>query len=300
MWNKKRILFIAGLFILALISIWIPAPSKKEIFQHRMDSKINNFHGDAGVYIVDLYNGNGYTHKEKEIFPSASCIKLPVLVELYLQSHEGKIDLDKKVILGKDRIAKGSGILPQLDADNPMSIRDLAKLMIITSDCSAYNYLLDLVGIENVNIRMKSLGLKNTKVLGKVDYLKGPETLSNNTTWGIGYTTAEDMGLLLGRIAKREIGDEKISAEMEDILYGCMNNTRIPRYIDDRVAHKTGTLLRTYNDVGFIRHNQHTMIICVLTKNVRLDELITVDSESELFIASLSRIAYKYLSCVGG
>ena len=169
MWNKKSNLFIIGLFILSLISIWIPAPSKKEIFQHRMDSKINNFHGDAGVYIVDMKNGNGYTHKEKEIFPSASCIKLPVLVELYLQSYEGKINLDKKVILGKDRIAKGSGILPQLDADNPMSIRDLAKLMIITSDCSAYNYLLDLVGIENVNIRMKSLGLKNTKVLGKVD-----------------------------------------------------------------------------------------------------------------------------------
>ncbi len=89
MGNKKYYSFITGLFILTLISIWLPSPSKKEIFKHRMELKISNFHGDAGVYIKDLYNGNGYVHEEKEVFPSASCIKLPVLAELYLQSSEG-------------------------------------------------------------------------------------------------------------------------------------------------------------------------------------------------------------------
>jgi len=297
LWYKNKAGWAIGLLLLAVVSIWIPAPSNNEIYRHRMDTKISNFHGDAGVYVVDLYNKNGYTHKEREIFPAASCIKLPVVIELYLQSQEGKIDLDKKVILGKDKIADGSGILSKMDPDNPISIRDLAKLMIITSDCSAYDYLLDLVGMDNVNQRMKTLGLRNTRVLGKVAYLANPTAISNNTTWGIGYTTPEDMGILLSKIAKREIGDDKSSAEIENMLCDGFNNSRIPRYIDNnRVAHKTGSLLHSFNDVGLVRKYQHTIIICILTKNVKIDQRLTIDCEPELFIASLAGISYRYLS----
>ncbi len=125
-------------------------------------------HGSRGVMgfcAVDLTDGTRFVLNEDMVFPQASAIKIAILMEVYKQAEQGKFKLtDLREIQKKDK-AGGSGILNDL-SDNGvrLSIRDICVLMIVLSDNSATNILIDLVGRENINQTLETLGLKETRV----------------------------------------------------------------------------------------------------------------------------------------
>ena len=96
--------------------------------------------------------------------PTASLIKLPVLIEAYLQADEGKFKLTDKIELKESDKVPGSGILTYHFSEGAsLPIRDVLRLMIAFSDNTATNLVLDKVGIANVNKRMADWGLKETR-----------------------------------------------------------------------------------------------------------------------------------------
>ena len=112
-----------------------------------------------GYVVVDLTSNERVAARlADQPFPTASTIKLAILYELLKQGEEGKLSLDKPALLERSQVVGGSGVLQHLSG--PMlSLGDHAALMIILSDNTATNVVIDAVGMANVKARMKALGL---------------------------------------------------------------------------------------------------------------------------------------------
>lgn len=121
--------------------------------------------GALGLAVLDLTSGERFAVNENLVFPQASAIKIAILMEVYKQAHEGKFKLtDTRRIEKKDKTG-GTGVLNELgDGSVQLSIYDLCVLMILVSDNTATNLLIDLVGMDKVNQTLVSLGLKQTRV----------------------------------------------------------------------------------------------------------------------------------------
>jgi hypothetical protein len=121
--------------------------------------------GVIGLFVLDPASGDTFAVNEHVPFPQASAIKIPVLMEVYKQAGEGKFKLSDENCITREEKAVGGGILSHLgDGTVRMSIHDLCVLMIMVSDNTATNILIDLVGIENVNRTLESLGLRHTRL----------------------------------------------------------------------------------------------------------------------------------------
>lgn len=121
--------------------------------------------GVLGFSVVDLMSGARFGLNDNQIFPQASAIKIPVLMEVYKQAGEGKFKFSDARRISKRDMTPGSGILCELgDATVELNLHDLCVLMIVLSDNTATNLLIDLVSIASVNRTMESLGLKHTRL----------------------------------------------------------------------------------------------------------------------------------------
>lgn len=121
--------------------------------------------GVMGVTVLDLSTGDRFAVNESLVFPQGSSIKIPILIELYRQADEGELQLDQRLPVGESDQTGGSGILRRLgDGTSELSLRDLAVLMIVLSDNTATNILIEQVSMENVNRTMQELGLPETRL----------------------------------------------------------------------------------------------------------------------------------------
>lgn len=125
----------------------------------RIDDIGRNLDGVVGYAIVDLTSGEQVAARlAHEQFPTASAIKVPILYELLKRADEGSLTLDAAKPLERSQVVGGSGVLQHLTTPS-LSLRDFAALMIILSDNTATNVVIDAVGMGNVTARMKAMGL---------------------------------------------------------------------------------------------------------------------------------------------
>jgi beta-lactamase class A len=136
------------------------ADALRQQFASRLETIAASADGVVGYVVVDLTSGERFTRLEREPFPTASTIKLAVLYELLKQADEGKVSLDQAAPLDRTRAVPG-GLLYELTRPS-LSPRDLAVAMILQSDNTATNVLIDRAGMAAVNARMQTLGLTGT------------------------------------------------------------------------------------------------------------------------------------------
>jgi beta-lactamase class A len=158
---------------------------RKTLYLQRIGStierKVDEFEGIAGVAVLDLITGNRLEVKEGAQFPTASTIKVHLLVALVKLHLDGSIDLDERVEV-TDRLA-GSPVLGCLDDSMELSWRDLANLMIIVSDNTATNMIIDLVGFGRMAAFLESWGLNDTVLQRKMkDFEAAGRGLDNLST----------------------------------------------------------------------------------------------------------------------
>jgi len=155
----------------------------REKTEARLREIVANARGAMGLVAVDLVSGERLAINEHLTFPQGSAIKIPILMEVYKQAHEGRFRLTDRRRIEKVHMVGGSGILKEFgDGTSELSIYDLCVLMIVLSDNTATNVLIDLVGMENVNRTMASLGLTRTrlqrKMIDPAASARGDENLS--------------------------------------------------------------------------------------------------------------------------
>jgi beta-lactamase class A len=134
-----------------------PSPTAAELkskLEHRVQGIAAHVDGVVGYEILDLTSGERFGHLEHELFPTASTIKLAIVYELFKQADEGGIKLEDRVTLDRAKAVGGSGVLHELGTPT-LSIRDYVTLMVMLSDNTATNVLIDLVGMDNVTTRMQ-------------------------------------------------------------------------------------------------------------------------------------------------
>ncbi len=161
-----------GMAVAALSLATWPAPAKQAngtaAIDHRIQAAIQGFPGSVSLYARNLDTGVSYGLRADAPVPTASTIKLPIMVELFAEAKEGKLDWNQKLELTDQDKVSGSGVLTELSGGDALPIRDLMHLMIVVSDNTATNLILDRIGGNAVNLRMAQLGLKQTAVMRKI------------------------------------------------------------------------------------------------------------------------------------
>ncbi len=242
--------------------------------------------GILGAAVKDLKTGRTFFLNEREVFPQASSIKITVLLEVFKQAQERRLDLDEFLTVDEPRKVGGSGVLRLLGRPSlSLSVRDTAALMVVLSDNTATNLLIDKAGVEAVNRRMASLGLRGTKLQRRMMDLaaasEGRENLS----------TPLEMMTLLERIWKGDALGEPYRKELLDILAIPKDSPLrdgVPEGID--VAGKPGGLEAVRCDSGIVMLPGRPYVISVMTTYLKRD------ADGDPAIARVSRLAWEHFS----
>jgi beta-lactamase class A len=114
---------------------------------------------DAGFAAIHVQSGAELAVNARELFPTASVFKVPVMVDVFRQAEEGRFAITDRLYLEDSHKTLASGVLQTLDAGLTPTIHDLLTLMTIVSDNTATTLLVDLVGVDRINATMTALGL---------------------------------------------------------------------------------------------------------------------------------------------
>ncbi|MBN1349209.1 serine hydrolase [candidate division KSB1 bacterium] len=298
---KKVILIIlitSGIFTTSLFS--------GENIVDQLQNLADEFGGTIGVAAKNLETGESISLNSQQKYPAASVIKVPVMVEFFTRVAEGKIDPQKYVALTDTNKWGGSGVLQYFDGTTRIKLIDAVTLMIILSDNTATNLVIDALGdshrerLDAVNRRMKALGLENTRLLNKMMSWETKTDSPESIRYGVAVTTPADMALLLEKIARREAVSPAASAMMIDIMKKQQYDEMIPRFLpletdSIEIAHKTGSVTEVRNDVAII-HTMHGDYVLSIFCDDSQDHRYSADNAATLAGAKASRLIWNHFT----
>jgi len=267
----------------------VAAPTLNE----KIQNEIADFSGKVWIYAKNLDTGKDYALRADEQVRTASTIKLPIMTETFHQIAQGKINWADEIVLTKEKKQGGSGILFEFSDNTKLDLKTAVNLMIVVSDNTATNLVLDKVGTDNVNDFMDALGLKQTRSLRKV--FGGGEARVNSDArlklFGLGVSSPRDMVKLLEMLENGEVVSREASADMLAILKRQQFKDGIGRGLPDTIpsASKSGALDRLRSDVGII-YTRRGRIAIAITVDDMLEVAYTPENPGLHLIWKLSQI----------
>ena len=257
-----------------------------------LDSLVAPFEGGkrgvVGYAVRDLDTGERLDHRADETFPTASLIKVAVLVTVYDLVEQKQLALDDPLTVLKIDQVPGSGQLQWLHSGLLVTVRDAAWLMSTTSDNTATNLLLDRIVIRRVWQKMEALGLPHTKVHAKVYLRLASVAPDSSVKYGLGVTTPGEMATLFGLLAAGRAVSPAADSSMLDVLEHNEDHELLQRYVDGvRAPHKTGAVdaARTECTLWYL---QSRVVACVFTKDNQ-DQRWLIDTEPQLLMARMGQ-----------
>ena len=280
--------------------------------QGMIDSRAAAKAGKTALYAVQMATGNTIGVDADLPVQTASVIKLAILYEAMIEVRAGKAHWDEKIMLKPGEAVGGSGMLHFFDTPLTLTLKDVLTLMVIVSDNTATNLMIDRFGIDAVNARVESLGLKNTHLYKKVFKPATGPLPADQPKFGLGKTTAREMATLMGYIGECRLqsgtdtkgpvfhatddADRAVCGVALGMLKDQFYRETVPRYIETAdtsvngaaVASKTGSLDAVRNDVAIVAGKNGTIILSIFTYD-NADHGWTVDNEGEMSIAKLAK-----------
>ena len=275
------------------------APTKLDLLWRRMETRIDEViaahDGAVGVALVDLTDGRTLARNADLVFPAASSIKLPLLLELYRQEERGRRGasgvarlsdayvFDPKDLVDDSRVM--AGLTPGVTR---LTNRDLAQLVVAVSDNAATNVLIARVGMERVNAMLKELGLTETRLRRKMIDLEAARRGDENVATP--RQLAELLRLLhAGRLLAAGLTKDFLA------LLATAKDSPIPKLLppDVTVADKPGELDAVRTDSGIVFARNRPFALSVMTSYDR-DERASEHAISEVALA-----AYRYFEMAG-
>ncbi len=219
---------------------------------------------------------------EEKIYESASIIKIPIMIEALSKAYDLEIPLLSKIKM-KDSDKVDFSIITEQDLTE-CTFLELITWMIISSDNTATNVLIDIIRIDKINDRIKTLGMKNTKLQRKMMDFKAIKEGKNN------FTSLKDMLIVMEGLYRGEIINKEVSKRAIDIMKNQRDNTMLKRYIQENVvlANKTGELDNLNNDVGIFYTKRCDYFIGVFVHNAKNNQ------QAYEIIGKLSKKVYDY------
>lgn len=256
---------------------------------HRvLDSLANSHRGVIGYAVHNVDTGERLQLRGDSTFPTASLIKVSLLVTLYDLVEKGDMALDDRMRVLKIDKVPGSGMLQYLHDGIEITVGDAAWLMTTISDNTATNLLLDKVAIRRVWQKMEALGLPHSKIHSKSFLRMTSVAMDSSVKYGLGVTTPNEMAQLFALLAQGKAVSAKADSSMLRILENNTYNQMLARYADGvPLAHKDGEGDQVRTDCGLFRL-QSRVVACVLT-NYNQDRRWLIDNEAQITIARMGQ-----------
>jgi beta-lactamase class A len=256
---------------------------------HRtLDSLAGAHHGVVGYTVHNIDTGERLELRGDETFPTASLIKVPLLVTLFDMVEKGDVTLDDRITVTKIDKVPGSGQLQFLHDGIEITVRDAAWLMTTLSDNTATNLLIDKVAIRRVWTKMESLGLPHSKIHSKSFLRLTSVAMDSSVKYGLGVTTPNEMARLFALLADGKAVSPRADSVMLDMLAHNTDGELLQRFVDGVSApHKTGATDAVRTECTLFRL-QTRVVACVLTKENQ-DQRWVVDNEAQLTLARMGQ-----------
>jgi beta-lactamase class A len=249
--------FLTGLAILC-------GTLSAQSWEDAVRARIAGFPGTVTLYAKNLDTGASFGIRPTEPVRTASTIKLPILCAVHDQVASGKAKwTDMLTIRPEDKVS-GSGIIGNELSDNvQLPLRDITNLMMVLSDNSATNIVLERFTADAVNAYLDRIGIKTTRSMRKVrgdgSVLKPAEgwsaagKLPENQKYGLGVSTPRDMVAILEKLDKGEIVNADASAAILAVMKRCQDGNGVRRRLADMtIANKTGALDALRSEVALV------------------------------------------------
>jgi beta-lactamase class A len=285
------------LWSLCLLVVTGTGRAEERSLASRLTELAKAHHGRVAIGVKHLTTGEEFCLHADEAMPTASLIKLAVMIEVYQQAAEGRIHLADPVTLKKEDKVPGAGVLT--DHFTPgltFPLKDAVSLMIALSDNTATNLVLDKIGIGATAARMEQWGYPNTKIHAKV--FRGSTTSvfpERTKRYGLGSTTAREMVGLLEKLHQGKLVNPAACKEMLELLKKCDDKEKFPRLLPEgvQVAHKIGSVSDARTDAGILTFPGGPVALCVLTADNE-DKSWHVDNAGNVFCARVAQAVYEY------
>ena len=224
--------------------------------------KMREASGHVAMYYRPLDGGCARMYNEMLPVRAASVIKIPIMVEAFRQFEAGELDPGEQHVLRAEEKMPSCGALNRMHDGLEVTMRDLVELMIVLSDNTATNILIDILGIARVNATLEAEGLKVTRLRRKLFDKAGMEAGLSN------HVCAREIGLLLERMYASTLVSPEASAQMLEILRNQKLNGKMPFFLKPRgiaCAHKTGEDDGITHDVGVV-YAKNPFVLCMLSE----------------------------------
>lgn len=280
--------------------VWGQTPASGDLNQ-LVTAKVAGFKGNVSLFAKNLATDKTYSLRGEQPVRTASTIKLAIMAECFAEAAEGKLDLNERLKVTADEKVSGSGILQDLSNNDELPVRDMIDLMIVLSDNTATNLILNRIGGNAVNARMAQLGLHDTRVMRKIlgdrnDLKPYPGGITDegakpeNKRWGIGRSSPAEMVALIEKIYRGELVSKAASDNMLAILKRQRDHDGIGRDLKDiTIANKTGALDALRSDVGILYTPQGPIAMAITVDNMP-ESNWTPENPGELLTSQLSQI----------
>jgi len=251
----------------------------------QLQQQIALFPGVAGIAVKDLTDGNTISLNADEVFPTASTIKIHILLQLLVRAAAGDVDLEQRILVDPAQLVLGSGVLSYLDGPVELTLRNIANLMIMVSDNTATNICLEHAGLDATNLLLRQMNLTQTVVRRKMmDHLAAVREQENVST------PAELVAILEALYnGKPEPG----------VAEACLTILKKPKqgFIDKALpenvacANKPGWVDRAMCDGGLVYLSRRPYIVAIMTKYGMCDKLA-----QEAFIVNCAQITHETMA----
>jgi len=266
--------------------------AKRLSMEARVRAEVSQFKGRVSLFAKNLDNGTTFELGGDDRVSTASTIKIAIMVEAFARVNEGKVKWTDDLVLTKEKKVGGSGILGEFADGLHLTFRDAVSLMMIMSDNTATNLVIDVLTADAVNARMDSLGFKETRLMRRVfgggESQEGKKEESKR--FGLGRTTPHEMVTLLEKLERGEVINPAASKEMLELMKREQGTNGLWRE-DWRLpkATKSGALDALRSNIGIIYHPRGRIAIAITCSEMP-EPNWTVDNPALLLMSRLSEI----------
>ena len=257
-----------------------------------LEKTIEGFNGDLGIYVKNLKTGQTAAISGDTVFPTASIVKVPILVGTMDKIHRGELNYNQELIYKDSLLYEGVDILGSFKNNEKVVLKKVIMLMLTASDNTASLWLQSLAGTgTRINALLDSVGLTSTRINSRT---AGRE--ANRASYGWGQTTPKEMGRLLEMIYRNQL----ISAETCERMQRCLGRnfwdeneaiSQVPPYIE--VFSKNGCVDSVRSEVLLVNAPHNPYIFCIFTKNNK-DTRWTHDNEAWSLARKISKQLWNY------
>ncbi len=279
-------------FLFCFLPIFAISQKTDKKLRANLSAAVKGFNGDIGIYVKNLRTGKTVSINADTIFPTASIVKVSILLGLMDKIQRGELQYDQEIIYKDSLLYEGSDILGSFKSGEKILLKKVMMLMLTTSDNTASLWLQSLAGKgTRINEILDSIGLKSTRVNSRT-----PGRENNRTQYGWGQTTPAEMGSIFEKIYRNEI----FSATACERMMRCLGRnywdedeaiSQIPPTIE--VFSKNGCVNASRSEVLLVNAPTNPYIFCIFTKNNK-DISWKHENEAWVMARKISKILWEY------